>query len=263
MDFELLISAMYLKNVKLFLQERNINSNVVIINQCDQEKVEILKYKNYTVKIYSTMERGLSKSRNMALKMATAKYVLLADDDIKYVKNYVEIMENFIAREQASIYIFRILKENKLKWIPKKIGYLSIFRVYSPEILIKREDILDCKICFDENFGIGANYTCGEETIFLSDCLKKKLKIINSNELIGLEVKNRPSYWYNGLNEFVLESTGAAMTRMNKYTSVFLIFQFCVRKHALYNKENISFLLALKIMYRARAKICIMRDKND
>ena len=263
MDFELLISTMYLKNVKLFLQERNINSNVVIINQCDQEKVEILKYKNYTVKIYSTLERGLSKSRNMALKMASAKYVLLADDDIKYMKNYVEIIEKFIAKEQASIYIFRVLKGNKLRWIPRKVGRNSTFRVHSSEILLRREDVVKNEIVFDERFGIGALYICGEETIFLNDCLNKKLRIVNSNKQIGFEEEKRKSYWFNGFNEDVLISVASAMTRINKHSSIFWIFQFCVRKHALYNKENISFLFALKIMYRARAKMCIMGDKND
>ena len=169
----------------------------------------------------------------MALRKATAKYVLFADDDIVYKKDYVKLIETFIKKNNSSIYIFRI---------------------FSPEILINREDVLNHEIKFDENFGIGAQYTCGEETIFLSDCIKKKLKIVNSNELIGLEVKSRPSYWYRGLNEKVLESTGAAMARINKKLSVFYIIQFCVRKHKHYKKKHISFENALKVMLNGRKK---------
>ena len=45
------------------------------------------------------------------------------------------------------------------------------------ELVFKRESLTDTNLQFDENFGLGAKFFMGEEAIFVSDGIKKGLKI--------------------------------------------------------------------------------------
>ena len=49
-------------------------------------------------------------------------------------------------------------------------------------------------------FGGGARYSNGEDSIFIRDCLRKKMKAMAVPVNIGKEVP-RPSTWFNGYNE--------------------------------------------------------------
>ena len=58
----------------------------------------------------------------------------------------------------------------------KRMGYLSVLKIFSPEVAFRRESVKE--IAFDERFGAGSGrYLMGEENIYLYDCLKRGLKI--------------------------------------------------------------------------------------
>lgn len=98
-----------------FLDKMNIQSDVLVINQCDEEKIEEIQYKGYHVKMISTKERGLSRSRNMALKNAMGDICLIADDDVVYYDGLQEkIKKAFNECRNADIISFsakRIMKD--------------------------------------------------------------------------------------------------------------------------------------------------------
>ena len=69
MTLEVLISCMHQKNTDI-IQKSNIQSDVVIVNQCDINKTENITFQNHQheeckARIIHTTERGLSKSRNL------------------------------------------------------------------------------------------------------------------------------------------------------------------------------------------------------
>ena len=79
-SIELLISTMHQKDYSL-LNKMNINSDAVVINQCDEDSYNEFNLNgNHIVWINST-ERGLSKSRNLAIKNSNADVCLICDDD--------------------------------------------------------------------------------------------------------------------------------------------------------------------------------------
>ena len=87
---QIVISTMNLKNdeqVENLRREMKIQTDYLIINQVKNKKeIEIQNEKVISVEQY-----GLSLSRNLAMKNATANIILLADDDLVYVDNYQEI----------------------------------------------------------------------------------------------------------------------------------------------------------------------------
>ncbi|MEB2777507.1 glycosyltransferase family A protein [Algoriphagus sp. D3-2-R+10] len=128
-------------------------------------------------------ERGLSKSRNRAIGQATAKFALIADDDVSFCENFEKKIETgFKQFPDADILTFKILTpsgEAYKKYAPNAFKHdrSSIYKVSSVEIVIRPDRVRNAGLQFDENFGLGAVYPSSEEMIFLNDALNKGLNI--------------------------------------------------------------------------------------
>ena len=91
MRLEVLISCMHQKDASI-IQRTNIQSDVLIVNQCNENREERFDFKNKKgelciARMIYTAERGLSRSRNMALRNAKGDICLICDDD--------EILEDY------------------------------------------------------------------------------------------------------------------------------------------------------------------------
>ena len=93
---EVLLSAMYLKDER-YVDTLNIKTDCVVINQCDRESETVIEHEtasgNINITYVETTERGLSRSRNMALSKAQESICILCDNDVEYVKDYDGIVE--------------------------------------------------------------------------------------------------------------------------------------------------------------------------
>ncbi len=251
---ETLVSIMNLKSIEdweKFIKESNIKEPSLIINQSEFGNINTNIGKNRIITIKS--EVGLSKSRNCAIKNSSGDICILADDDIKYVDNYQNIIEEAFERnKKADIIIFFVEsknKERKNKRIKNgKISFLNLMKVRSYEITFKRESVINSKVIFDTYYGAGTKITRGEEQIFLADCYRKGLKIISYDKYIGY-VENKKSTWYKGMDLKYLFCQGAVFKRYSKKLCYLLILQFAIRKHKCY-KEKADFFQAIKEMIK-------------
>ena len=245
-----------------FLSKMNLKSNAIVINQCKIEDELIEEYEN--IKIISCNEIGLSKSRNKALENSKADICILADDDIEYTDNSLEIINNAYKEYDADIIVFKAMKSNGKAYKKYKNNRCSIkkinsMKVSSVEITFNRLKIINKKIGFDERFGAGAEYICGEENIFLSDCLKKGCKIIFIPEFI-VKLKDSESTWFQGYNEKYFMSKGAVFYRLYKYLYPLMIIQFVIRKQTLYGRNIIG--KAILYMFKGAFKVKKESDKE-
>lgn len=119
---ESLVSIMNLKerkDVEEFISNANITQNVLVVNQVEKDK-HLIRYEAENKRIYSFKEKGTSKSRNKALQLANADICILADDDVRYVDNYEEIiLRAYKKYKKADIIIFSIESDNKKREIKK------------------------------------------------------------------------------------------------------------------------------------------------
>jgi glycosyltransferase involved in cell wall biosynthesis len=207
---EVLISAMHLYDTSI-IKITNIQSDVVLINQCDIDEYKEVTYENSTVKYLSTTERGLSKSRNKALELATGEICLICDDDEYLYEGYQAlILKAYSDVPDADIIAFKFEYPGKTYGNKrKKIGYLDVPALSSIELTFKRNSIIDSKVWFDTFFGSGSVYSAGEENMFLYDCLRKGLKIYYVPVEIGKLTKGSESMWFNGYNEKYFFDKGA------------------------------------------------------
>lgn len=222
-------------------------TDYIVINQLLNKKKSSYIENN----LFSYKEKGLSKSRNRAIEHCESDIALLSDDDVKYLENVQEtVIKTFEENPDADIITFQFLKdENTLyKTNYKKETFwhdiYSLARVSSVEIAFKVDKIKNLNICYDEQFGLGSPFPTGEEYIFLSDSLKKGLKILYVPVpiLIHEEISSGGQFLNNNV---LIESKGALFFRIFGSKAYFISLIFAFRK---YNLSNIGFVKFYKLM---------------
>lgn len=251
MRLQVLLSAMFLPDHHL-IDTLKISGDCIVINQCKEEKKQTFEEAKRRVEYICTLERGLSKSRNMAISEASAEICILCDNDVEYVEGYETlILEAFERYPDADIIIFYIKRKERMKPVydyVKDMGYLSVMKIFSPEIAFRREKILD--LSFHESFGAGSKYSMGEENIFLYDALRagKKIKYVPVKIANLLETE---STWFAGYTDKFFIDRGANYYAMSSHWYWFLIIQFAIRKNKIYKKDN-TFFRALSLMFQGK-----------
>ena len=256
MTLQVLLSAMHLAD-ESYLDTLHVVSDAVVINQCDRtcrrDVNRTAGDRRQHVRYIESTQRGLSVSRNMAIRNATADICILCDNDVEYVPGYEEmILSAFEQNPEADLIVFYIRRKEKPQPnYPTKrwMNYLSVLKIFSPEIAFRRSSVEG--ITFNESFGAGSGkYLMGEENIFLYDCLKAHKKILYMPLKIA-DLREEKSTWFQGYDRKFFFSRGANYAAMSRFFSVPLIWQFAIRKRALY-KDNMSLFQAISHMYRGR-----------
>jgi glycosyltransferase involved in cell wall biosynthesis len=266
MKIEVLISTMHQNSMDIF-DNMNIKSDALAVNQYDYEYKEESISNNNIHRMISLNERGLSNSRNLAIRSSIADICVIADDDLIYRDNYVDIITHaYNKHPDADIIAFSVPSSNK-EWPTKVLKYMNVnalqsMKLSSVQLTFRRERIIDHKIRFNAFFGSGSVYTCGEENIFLIECLKKGLKIIYIDSEIAT-VNQNGSTWFKGFDRLYFKTKGAMFYEMSKALWFPLILQFAIRKHKLY-LSSLSLLTALKYMFLGRFeyKSILLKGKN-
>lgn len=251
MKIEVLISTMNQKDMQL-INKMNINTDAIIINQSNFFNFEEVEMDDKVIKMFSFNERGIGKSRNNALMRSTGDICLLADDDMIYVDNYENIvLEAFRENPKADIIVFNVPSKNIERPTVKitkntKLNFMNLGRFGAVNIAFKRNSILKANASFSLLFGGGAEYSAGEDSLFLFDCLKKGLLIYSSTKKIA-DVNQDTSTWFEGFNKKYFFDKGVFFASLSKWFSYFLTLQFALRKYSFY-KNEISFKDACKYM---------------
>lgn len=252
MSFQILISTM---NNKFHSRDLTLNTPHLIINQVTKD---IKPVKNeHTINMYSS---GLSLSRNKALDSASTNICLVSDDDLTYIPNISQVIQEvFNKYPNVDIITFKISKSDGVdyKEYPNEPFYhnmRTLMKVSSVEIALRRDIIRD-NLKFDEDFGLGARYPTGEEIIFLTDALKQGKSIL----FYPLNIATHPDV-SSGSNynvENLAKAKGAMLYRVFSSKSYLLCLAFAV-KH--YNKTPYTLkkftqeLISGALEYRGLAK---------
>ena len=108
MTIETLVSAVS-ENVTELAEKMNLETNSIIVNQCNRNEYEEYEFCSHKIKCYSFFERGVGLSRNNALLRASADIILFSDEDIVYDKGYAkEVVKAFEERPHADMLLFNM-----------------------------------------------------------------------------------------------------------------------------------------------------------
>lgn len=157
---------------------------VTVINQCPSGESVLIPSPHKNIRIVTVSERGLSRSRNLAIAMAQSDIGVLLDDDCVLDKDCLSRIETAYDRIQgASVIAFGALglrsgkPRKKLAGVVKRHSVLSLFGISSIGITFRIADVRKTGVVFDERFGLGSDFPMGEENIFIKDCFDNGLAI--------------------------------------------------------------------------------------
>lgn len=233
MRIQVLVASTNQNNHDL-LDKMNIQSDVIVGNQCHFNKIEKFEYNGYSAMYLNFDEKGVGLNRNNALMRASGDICLFADDDMRYVDGYCDLIENaFINNPKADVIVFNVTGR---KFIKKKqrVNRINYLKYGTVRIAIKLKSIRKEGIFFNQCFGGGTPHCHGEDNLFLTDCLNKKLKIIAVPLLLAELLDDRPSSWRDiDVNKY-LKDQGILYNTISKKWWKLLCFIDSFKRHKQY-----------------------------
>ena len=218
MKLELLISAVNAEADKL-IEKMRVAGDAVLINQCGAEGTSEVSVQGGCVSVLSFAEKGVGKSRNRAIDAAKADVVLFADDDIVYEDGYADkVIKEFEVHPEADalFFNFEVVPERRT-YYNTDFGRVHIWnggRYPAYSIAVRRGKLGQAGVRVSELFGGGAKYSCGEDSLFIRDCLKAGLRMYRTTVCLGHE-EPRPggeSTWFKGYDEKYFFDRGVLYT---------------------------------------------------
>lgn len=235
MNVTVLISCMYQKDTSI-IERTKVQTDVVVVNQCDEDKVEEFTFINNAgreckAKFVCTTERGLSRSRNMALRNAWGDYCIFADDDEKLTDDYESIIVSAFKRNpKADIVVYNYqdqnsrLKNNYKQPISEEKEASKNHNYSSVALSFKLDKVISREVWFDVRIGAGSGIiSAGEESVWQALVRKRGLKIFQCPEYIT-SVTQANSTWFKGYDEKYFYDLGANLTA--RYGMIKYVYQF-------------------------------------
>lgn len=204
-NVEILLSVMHQKDSS-FVTSMNLETDILIINQCDENKYEEKIYNGHVVRMIYTTERGLSRSRNMALKNAKGDICVICDEGETFCSGYKDaILSAYKEKPNAAVIAFNVNRTDIRGALNKKITkfkkYTQKESFCSINLTFQRELILRNSIFFNLYFGAGSGkISCGEESLWQRSIKNKKLEMYKHPFTIAESCKNK-STWFTGYDE--------------------------------------------------------------
>lgn len=231
------------------IQKSNLSDvPALVINQTDTLKDTLYNDANNHRRL-DTCTRGLSVSRNMAIRESHAEICLLCDDDERFIDNLEKvILKTYNHYPNADIICFSLdCPGTKMPKRIKKINYISALKITSWQVSFRRERVLEKELSFDTRFGSGTPIGSGEENIFLYDAIKSGLTVLYVPIHIGTVIPSE-SKWFNDFSKLSFENHGKKAKRlMGPFAGGIYCMYFALSKHKRY-KDKVTILDAIHQM---------------
>ncbi len=218
MKLQVLVTTMHQTDFSK-LEAMNLKGNALLANQADFFGYEKTEKDGACWELFSTKTRGSSRNRNIAIEFSDkeADLLMFSDDDLVFSDGYEKIIfkefENHPQAEAIQFHIYNIGTERKVSMSKGNYRKATRRNVTSQGVwglVIKREVLLKKNLRFNEHFGPGSDNYCGEDTIFLQDLIKKKVKFyLSPLEIAG--INQAESTWFKGYNKRVYYTAGMVL----------------------------------------------------
>ena len=221
MKLQFLVSTVN-EDMSTIAARMNLQADAIIVNQCGCNEYQEYEYmpgqktegneaqeqniaEACRIRCYSFAERGVGLSRNNCLMRADREICVFSDEDIIYYPGAAKAIEaEFEAHPEADMILFNMdVPADRATYHISGYGRVRWYncgRYPTYSFAARTEKLRQANVAFSLLFGGGAKYSNGEDSLFLSDCLKKGLKVYKTPVTIGKE-NGRPSTWFHGYNE--------------------------------------------------------------
>lgn len=159
-------------------------SHEIFISIQNPKGVEFFLPTNFQFQSATSNEKGVAKSRNTVLANTKTKYLLFADDEIKFLNDGIQPAIAYLeANPACDLVLAQAIDTNGQlrKTYPSKEVALTKFnsaKAATYEMIVRVDSVRKKGVRFDENFGAGVENFLGDEYIFITDLLKKGGKAV-------------------------------------------------------------------------------------
>lgn len=263
-DVETLVVTMGLTNPTALLEKMNIQSDFVIGNQSDSNETNHVQFKSYEGFVLTREEKGVGFNRNIVLSNARKSICVLADDDMVFRDGYVDTVVYWFDRiKKADILIFNLGDGKELNYTGernnksvKRINFFNYMNYGAARIVVKRKALSYHGLFFNTNFGGGTPHQCGEDTLFLNECIRHGLRIYAVPDYIASISKTRESTWFHGYTKEYFFDKGVILSLVCPKMA-FLLGLYLVIRH---REDKSSDLSIYEILKEIRSGIRYIRE---
>lgn len=250
---QVLVATMNQRDYYSKYTEMKLNTDTIFANQYDLSKYEKGLINGKCIEMITTTTRGVGINRNIALSYASGDIVVIADDDMKYVDNYAQIISKAFRRiPDADGFVFNIsthgknVGRRKNKKI-KRVHFYNALNYGAARLAVKRKSLIREGITFNTNFGGGCIYSAGEDVIFVTDMLKHGMKLYTYPETIGI-VNQNSSTWFEGYTEKFFYDKGALYKKISGGLAFALCIYSIIMHPKIYKESNIPVRQIVRLM---------------
>lgn len=179
------------KDFEVLILDQNDNINIDSIIQIYMNSLNITHIKS--------LRKGIALNKNLGIKNSKGSLITFPDDDCKYYPDTLQNAYDY-SQKHANVEMFygRIYDiEQKINIIRNwanseiKLNKINFHNNFSAISCFSRNK----NIVFDETFGVGSKYGCGEEFDYIMQALNLGMKVIYTPEI---------SMWHPKLNVNVM-----------------------------------------------------------
>lgn len=203
MRVQVLASVMH-QTAQTIAARMQLDSDAVVINQCDRLGYEELERNGHKVRFFSFPDRGIGRSRNEAILRADGDICLFSDEDIVYEPGYAAaVAAEFGRQPDADMILFNVtVNEDRRTYHiaeRRRVRWYNCGRYGAVSFAVRRDSLLASGVTFSLLFGGGAKYSAGEDSLFLREFMKKGYRVYTAPVTIAREV-SEGSTWFAGYN---------------------------------------------------------------
>lgn len=184
-------------------EHMNLQTDAIVGNQCDRNEITAFEYHGHEVQYVSSAMRGVGINRNEILMRASADICVLADDDMTFLDGYEDTVQHWFEKlPDADMLIFNLEggKKRYINTVPHRVRWLDYGKYGAARLAFRTGKVRFSGVMFHTMFGGGCQYSCGEDTLFLRDCLRKGLKIYGVPAAIA-RIEDETSTWFQGYTD--------------------------------------------------------------
>ena len=227
------------------LEKMNIQTDAIVCNQCNRNEIIEFDWNGNRVKWISLAERGVGLNRNNGLLRTDGDICLFADDDVVYNDGYADIICDFYREHpdaEVVLFNFKVRRDNDefrdiIKQTKKVKSKLTAYGTIC--ITVKASSIKRNNILFHTEFGGGTKFSCGEDSLFLNACERKKMNIYLCDKTLGY-VDNKASTWFTGYTDKYFFDKGVLFYELVGNAAFFAAVYTCLKHRNLYKEFGLK-----------------------
>lgn len=224
----------------------NIQTDAIVGNQCATNSIEEFLYKNHRIKYLNFSERGVGLNRNNALMRADGDILIFADEDETFNDGYADVVEKaYCDIPDADAIIFNIttvgatVGRREIKKV-HRIHWWNALNYGAARLTVRNDSVKRENIVFHRQFGGGTSYSSGEDTLFITDLIKRGQKVFAYPANIA-SVDQTSSTWFRGYTEKYFYDKGALFAALSKKIGWLLCRLILYKNKDQFFREGISY----------------------